>query len=170
MDSESTSTSSYACSKCHVQGHNSRSCGVSRPRRIRVRPRKTTPRSKTTATKHMRRTDALAVTVQYASEMARLTEERPKTRADCVGGQRPCPFAGCRHHLALDINPDTGSIKLNYPHLEIWEMSETCSLDVADRGEGTLEAVGALVNIVRERIRQVEVTALLKLRRSTEEL
>jgi Sigma-70, region 4 len=35
-------------------------------------------------------------------------------------------------------------------------MEETCSLDVADRGGETLEAVGAYLNITRERVRQLE--------------
>ena len=42
-------------------------------------------------------------------------------------------------------------------------MNETCALDVADRGGTTLEDVGAIMNLTRERIRQVEVRALAKL-------
>ena len=53
----------------------------------------------------------------------------------------------------------TGAIKLNFPDLEVWEMNETCALDVADRGGTTLEDVGAIMNLTRERIRQVEVKA-----------
>ena len=60
---------------------------------------------------------------------------------------RPCPFVSCSHHLYLDVNPETGAIKLNFPHLEVWEMAETCSLDVADRGGITLEEVGAILNL-----------------------
>ena len=70
----------------------------------------------------------------------------------------------CKHHLYLDVNPDTGSIKLNFPDLEVWEMQETCALDVADRGGITLEEVGDILNLTRERIRQVEVKGLQKLR------
>ena len=70
----------------------------------------------------------------------------------------------CKHHLYLDVNPDTGSIKLNFPHLEPWEMSESCALDVAERGGITLEEVGGIVNLTRERVRQVEVRATTKLR------
>jgi len=89
--------------------------------------------------------------------------ERPKTRADCVGGERPCPFVSCKHHLYLDVSARTGAIKLNFPDLEVWEMTETCALDVADRGGTTLEDVGAIMNLTRERIRQVEVKGLAKL-------
>ncbi len=88
---------------------------------------------------------------------------RPKTRAECVDGERPCPFVSCKHHLYLDVSARTGAIKLNFPDLEVWEMTETCALDVADRGGTTLEEVGAIMNLTRERIRQVEVKGLAKL-------
>lgn len=94
---------------------------------------------------------------------------RPRTRADCANGPRPCMFISCKHHLYLDVNPATGSIKLNFPDKEIWEMEETCALDVADRGGITLEDVGAIMNLTRERIRQVETRGLLKLRAMAED-
>jgi len=62
------------------------------------------------------------------------------------------------------VNPETGSIKLNFPDLEVWEMEATCALDVAERGGITLEEVGEILNLTRERIRQVEVKGLQKLR------
>ncbi len=89
--------------------------------------------------------------------------EKPKTREECVGHERPCPFVSCQYHLYLDVSPRTGAIKLNFPDLEVWEMNESCALDVADRGGTTLEDVGAIMNLTRERIRQVEVRALAKL-------
>ncbi|HZO16399.1 MAG TPA: sigma factor-like helix-turn-helix DNA-binding protein, partial [Polyangiaceae bacterium] len=84
-------------------------------------------------------------------------------REECVGGERPCPYVSCKYHLYLDVSPRTGAIKLNFPDLEVWDMQETCALDVADRGGTTLEDVGAIMNLTRERIRQVEVRALAKL-------
>ncbi len=89
--------------------------------------------------------------------------ERPKPRAECIGHDRPCPFVSCKHHLYLDVSARTGAIKLNFPDLEVWEMNETCALDVSDRGGTTLEEVGAIMNLTRERIRQVEVKGLAKL-------
>ncbi len=89
--------------------------------------------------------------------------EKPKSREDCGNGERPCPFVSCKHHLFLDVSAKTGAIKLNFPDLEVWEMTETCALDVADRGGTTLEEVGAIMNLTRERIRQVEVKGLAKL-------
>lgn len=90
--------------------------------------------------------------------------DRPMTRDECKSTTRPCPFVSCAHHLYMDVNPESGAIKLNFPHLEVWEMAETCSLDVADRGGITLEEVGAILNLTRERIRQVENRGLTKLR------
>jgi hypothetical protein len=84
-------------------------------------------------------------------------------RAECLSGERPCAFVSCKHHLYLDVSAKTGAIKLNFPDLEVWEMTETCALDVADRGGTTLEEVGAIMNLTRERIRQVEVKGLAKL-------
>lgn len=95
--------------------------------------------------------------------------DRPLTRSDCEADPgRPCPWVSCSHHLYLDVNPETGAIKLNFPHLEVWEMAETCSLDVADRGGITLEEVGAILNLTRERIRQVEVRGLSKIKDDTD--
>jgi hypothetical protein len=93
---------------------------------------------------------------------------RPRTRAECVNGPRPCLFVSCKQNLYLDVNPETGSIKLNFPDKEIWELAETCALDVAEKGGITLEEVGEIMNLTRERIRQVETRGLLKLREATE--
>ena len=95
--------------------------------------------------------------------------ERPRTRGDCLPGgcneQRPCPWAGCAHHLYLDADPVTGQLKLNAPDLELDQMAETCSLDVAERDDGcTLEEVGEIMNLTRERIRQIEVSGLIKIK------
>jgi hypothetical protein len=89
--------------------------------------------------------------------------DRPQVRNDCAEAVRPCPFVSCQHHLYLDVSARTGAIKLNFPDLEVWEMTESCALDVADRGGTTLEEVGAIMNLTRERIRQVEVKGLAKL-------
>lgn len=88
---------------------------------------------------------------------------RPQHRHECREGMRPCPYVACKHHLYLDVNPVTGSIKINFPDIEVWEMTESCALDIAERGGLTLEEVGAIMNLTRERIRQVEVSGLEKL-------
>jgi hypothetical protein len=93
---------------------------------------------------------------------------RPSTRAECIDSARPCPFVSCKHHLYLDVSPRTGSIKLNFPDLEPGEMRHSCSLDVADCGEHTMERVASLMNIVRERVRQIEDQALIQIRLAAE--
>jgi len=107
----------------------------------------------------------------FRAEHVEVDEQRPRTRAECIQGEnteRPCPFVSCRHHLYLGVNERTGSIKLNFPGLEVWDLPESCALDVADRGEMTLEAVGDLMNLTRERVRQLETSALEKLKALSE--
>ncbi|MCC6217375.1 MAG: DNA-binding protein [Polyangiaceae bacterium] len=102
------------------------------------------------------------------SELARdlielLDSPRPRTRSECAEGPRPCPHVGCKHHLYLDVSPRTGAIKLNFPDLEPWELEQSCALDIADGGGATLEDVGAIMNLTRERVRQLEIMALARL-------
>jgi hypothetical protein len=105
--------------------------------------------------------------VELAAITAELGEvERPRTRGECMGMERPCPFVGCRYHLYLDVNPDTGTIRLNFPDKEVWELKETCALDVADRGGEELEVVGGYLNLSRQRIEQIEKLVFKDLRNS----
>jgi hypothetical protein len=96
---------------------------------------------------------------------------RPKTRADCIDGPRPCPWVGCRHHLYLDVSAKTGSIKMNFPEVgegDLGELRETCALDVAARGPVTLHEAGDLLNLTRERVRVLEAMTLPKFKRAVE--
>jgi hypothetical protein len=129
-------------------------------RKIRRRRRRTRPRSKTIAMKRLTREELRVGAAMYPP----VDIPRPSTRAECREEMRPCPWVACKHHLYLDINPETGSIKINFPDLEPWELQHTCALDVAERGGITLEEVGEIMNLTRERIRQVEVRGLLKLK------
>ncbi len=127
-------------------------------RKVRQRRRKRM-RSKTIAPKRLTREELRNRDILIVPDI-----QRPTIRAACREAIRPCPFVSCKHHLYLDVNDETGSIKINFPDLEVWQMRETCSLDVADRGGITLEEVGEILNLTRERIRQVEVRGLLRLK------
>jgi hypothetical protein len=88
----------------------------------------------------------------------------PEVRGDCALVSRPCPHVSCRHSLYLDVNAARG-VKMNFPDLEPGELpaNGSCSLDVAERGGATIEMVGELLNLTRERVRQIETVALAKL-------
>lgn len=123
-------------------------------------------RPKTYSRKHMARENRQERT---AEEIQSAVESwHPKTRADCYNMPRPCLVVSCRHNLYLDVNTQTGSVKFNFPDKEIWELEETCSLDIAERGGVTLEDVGSIMNLTRERIRQLEIRGLRKLKAISE--
>jgi len=95
---------------------------------------------------------------------------RPETRADCSRVPRPCPYVGCQYNLYLDVLR-SGSLKYNFPHLEPSQMVVSCVLDMAEDECGcTLEAVGSVMNLTRERVRQIEARALMKLERMNPQL
>jgi hypothetical protein len=128
--------------------------------RTRVR-RNRRARSRSIRLLRVTRREALLAVERAAELEAEI--ERPNRREECVEGPRPCPHVSCRHHLYLDVNPATGTIKLNFPDLEVWELGISCALDVADAGGSAIEAVSELMNVTRERIRQIETQALSKL-------
>jgi hypothetical protein len=82
---------------------------------------------------------------------------RPKTRAECIDGPRPCPWVGCRHHNAFTVDPERGSIKETFPQLGIYaepdgdglgvleQLVGTCSLDIVDRYDDGTQGVGGLL-------------------------
>lgn len=92
---------------------------------------------------------------------------RPIVRDECRAGPRPCPWVSCEHHLAIEVKEqDHGppSLRILFPDgeggVDLEAMPETCWLDVAERGEHTLEQIGTFLNVTRERVRQVELGGL----------
>lgn len=98
-------------------------------------------------------------------------EPRPVIRADCLPGglneERPCIFASCRFHTSLEVTAG-GTLLVNND----WDDGrDTCALDVADReGGATLEQVGYICGLTRERARQIEEKALRRVRILTRRL
>ena len=88
---------------------------------------------------------------------------RPKNRGECPT-VRPCPFVGCRYHLWADPARG-GGIKINFEGVDPTELMHSCALDMAEaHPDGlTLDEVGGLMNLTRERVRQIESKVLSKL-------
>lgn len=111
--------------------------------------------------------------------------KRPRTRADCINGPRPCPWVSCRYHLAVDVT-SSGSIKVNAPRNQIGGVrtihpdttagdglldiaasnvrNPSCALDEADAGAKNLADIARAIGVSRERARQINDAALAKLR------
>jgi hypothetical protein len=135
------------------------------PTREQLRSRRKHPlRKKTENLQRMSGTERHRLTLLVPQLTAEELAMRPRTRGDCENGLRPCPWVGCRHHLYLDV-AKTGNLTLHFPDLEVEQLVETCSLDIAEHGGETLEFCGEVATVTRERIRQLEVRALLRIKR-----
>jgi len=106
----------------------------------------------------------------------RIVGSRPRVRGECAEVPRPCPYVACRYNLAVDVDetvtarrrydkPDaiTGLMVRHGFADEEPAQAESCALDVADRGPATLEEVGAIMDVSKERVRQIEERALERL-------
>lgn len=125
-----------------------------------IPPLRRRSRAKTIAMKRLTKEELRIGALLYPEK----TYWRPASRGECANVARPCPYVSCKYHLYIDVNPRTGSIKVNFPDKEVWELEHSCALDVAQQGGITLEEVGEILNLTRERIRQVEVRGLMKLK------
>lgn len=131
-----------------------------------------TRRAKNILAKNTRREDLLDLErdrIDLAEFMAsreyrEFLAARPTRRSQCRGMPRPCMYIACEHHLYLDVDPRTGTIKINFPGRDLDQLEETCDLDVAERGGESLERVGSLMNVTRERARQIETKGFRAMR------
>jgi hypothetical protein len=162
-----------ACTSCGAPEHNARAhyeSDVIPPERLLRPDRNSRARPVRAATVNMGRgmKEAVALGSRLMPYPVWGEEQRPRTRADCLPGgpnaQRPCPYVSCHHHLYLDVAKRGQAIKYNFPDLEPDEMKQSCSLDVADGGRASLQAVAELMNVVRERVRQLEDVIAARLR------
>lgn len=111
------------------------------------------------------RESASHVRLVVASDIDTHEVRRPKHRGECEGGIRPCPWYSCSQHLGMDVIDGNGAIRYHDPE-RLDEMTDTCALDVADRGAHTLEEVGDIYGVTRERIRQIESWGLRGMQRA----
>jgi hypothetical protein len=93
---------------------------------------------------------------------------RPVTRGECKAVARPCPYASCKYNLDHEDLPLKGRREgltgIRYlRQLADRDRSESCALDVADRGPQPLDHVGALMGVTRERARQIEASGMAKM-------
>ena len=121
-----------------------------------ARRRRPAVRATTIAVRRPHHSDRERVSLAILDEVS-----RPAHRSDCQDGPRPCPWVSCRHHLYLDVK-DNGSIKMNFPGSDLDDLVETCSLDVAERDGCRLQEVAEVLNLSKERVRQVEFAALVQ--------
>ncbi len=104
---------------------------------------------------------------------------RPRTRAECIDGPRPCPWVSCRHHLALDVHEVEGTrdrpptLRLNGRSVaglrqgasaavvamfveatleRLASMRASCALDVADQGRQKVRVVAEHLGVTRKRL------------------
>ncbi len=94
---------------------------------------------------------------------------RPAIAGECeylTGKAEFCPWVGCRHHLYLDTVKN-GSIKFNFGDAQPWEIPESCTLLMASFGPNKLVEIGEVMNITRERVRQIESMAVRRFKRNT---
>ncbi len=95
-----------------------------------------------------------------------LEKARPVTREDCAYIPRPCPFLICPYNMVLDLDVGyihniqgrldaSGNVLVYNPDKSFLEQTHSCTLDVAEAGPLTLEEVGEIFGITRERIRQL---------------
>ena len=152
----------------HRRRGGRRRCGSAQPATRCAHP----PQGALGAARRARRSKTIApkrLTARRAARRELLRLPRGRRAADDARGV-PDDAAAVPVRLAARTTSTSTSIRRRAPSsstsrdLEVWEMAETCSLDVADRGGITLEEVGAILNLTRERIRQVEVRGLLKLK------
>lgn len=91
----------------------------------------------------------------------------PRTWGDCQSqglgtAERPCAYLRCRWNLQIDINPQSGEMRLRSGGSE-----HTCALRVAQHDGLQLDEIAAIMSVSIERVRQLEAKALHKLRTMT---
>jgi hypothetical protein len=92
---------------------------------------------------------------------------RPLLRADCEAEPRPCPWVGCRHHLAIariatyGLTPNGKPRRVNIRLVADWDDGRpTCALDVAEEGPHSVQETADAMGISLPRAYALEASAL----------
>jgi len=97
-------------------------------------------------------------------------DDMPRRRLECVNKKRPCPWIRCKYHLIWPLWNKLRDRSDDKVADYITEMKYSCILDaIDDYGEMTLEQIGQLFHITRERIRQIEEKAVRRVLKPTRE-
>ena len=84
------------------------------------------------------------------------------THGACRRLPAPCPYAICRFNLTAETRDTRGA---KPAHATAPVLREACVLEAAEHGGMTLEEIAARFALTRERVRQIELSALRKLGR-----
>jgi hypothetical protein len=88
----------------------------------------------------------------------------PRTRGECGAVARPCPHSGCRYNLSADTLK-SGAQQVHWlPEEQPGRPS--CALDVAEAGGIGPTDVAAIMGVTKQRIDQIEATAVRKILRN----
>jgi len=82
------------------------------------------------------------------------------TDGPCMARVEPCTRTMCRYH----IHSDARKLQIT----KSVEIETTCSLKLANRGGMTLEEIGSIMGLTRERVRQIETKGTTRLRHTLE--
>ncbi len=92
-----------------------------------------------------------------------VSPDLPRTRRECPRG--PCPHVACHYHLWTDRVLDRHGAVIDLRESDAFgKRAHTCVLREAARDGLALEDVAAILGICDERVRQVEESALARLR------
>ena len=71
--------------------------------------------------------------------LARFLAARPAHRADCAGGERPCPYVRCDEHVSMGLNPhEPYSLSKNFVSRHLDELEDTYVRDTVDHTQRPL--------------------------------